>query len=54
MAATEKTNGLPVTARGGSMEIRRNDRIVVLTGAAECAGGGAARRARAIRGEDFD
>jgi lipopolysaccharide export system protein LptA len=33
MAATEKTNGLPVTARGGSMEIRRNDRMVILSGA---------------------
>jgi lipopolysaccharide export system protein LptA len=34
MAPTEKTNGLPVTARGASMEIRRNDRIVNLTGTA--------------------
>jgi lipopolysaccharide export system protein LptA len=34
MAATEKSNGLPVTANGSSMEIRRNDRVVVLSGAA--------------------
>ncbi|HEY0703338.1 MAG TPA: LPS export ABC transporter periplasmic protein LptC [Candidatus Acidoferrales bacterium] len=33
MAATEKTNGLPVTASGGSMEIRRNERMVNLKGA---------------------
>jgi lipopolysaccharide export system protein LptA len=30
MAASEKTAGLPVTASGGSMEIRRNERIVEL------------------------
>jgi LPS export ABC transporter protein LptC len=34
LAPTEKTNGLPVTARGASMEIRRNERIVNLTGTA--------------------
>jgi lipopolysaccharide export system protein LptA len=34
MAATAKTSGLPVTANGSSMEIRRNDRVVVLSGAA--------------------
>lgn len=34
MAATGKTNGLPVTATGETMDIRRNDRIVVLSGAA--------------------
>jgi lipopolysaccharide export system protein LptA len=32
LAPTQKTNGLPVTARGASMEIRRNERIVNLTG----------------------
>ncbi len=32
LAPTEKTNGQPVTARGASMEIRRNERIVNLTG----------------------
>jgi lipopolysaccharide export system protein LptA len=30
MAASEKTGGLPVTATGGSLEIRRNERIVLL------------------------
>jgi lipopolysaccharide export system protein LptA/lipopolysaccharide export system protein LptC len=30
MAASEKTDGLPVTATGGSLEIRRNERIVLL------------------------
>ncbi len=34
LAPTEKTNGLPVTARGASMEIRRNERIVNLIGTA--------------------
>jgi lipopolysaccharide export system protein LptA len=30
MAASEETGGLPVTATGGSLEIRRNERIVLL------------------------
>jgi lipopolysaccharide export system protein LptA len=30
LAASEKSGGLPVTATGGSMEISRNDRLVVL------------------------
>jgi lipopolysaccharide export system protein LptA len=30
MAASERTGGLPVTATGGSLEIRRNERIVFL------------------------
>ena len=30
MVASEKTGGLPVTATGGSLEIRRNERIVLL------------------------
>jgi lipopolysaccharide export system protein LptA len=30
VAASEKTGGLPVTATGGSLEIRRNERIVLL------------------------
>ena len=30
MNASEKTGGLPVTATGGSLEIRRNERIVLL------------------------
>ena len=30
MAPSDKTGGLPVTATGGSLEIRRNERIVVL------------------------
>jgi lipopolysaccharide export system protein LptA/lipopolysaccharide export system protein LptC len=30
MAASERTGGLPVTATGGSLEIRRNERIVLL------------------------
>ncbi|HEY4879854.1 MAG TPA: LptA/OstA family protein [Candidatus Acidoferrales bacterium] len=30
MAASEKTGGLPVTATGGSLEIRRNERVVLL------------------------
>jgi lipopolysaccharide export system protein LptA len=34
MAGSEKTNGLPVVASGGSMEIRRNERIVELNGPA--------------------
>jgi lipopolysaccharide export system protein LptA len=34
LAPTEKTNGLPVTAQGASMEIRRNERVVNLTGSA--------------------
>ncbi|MGA8766506.1 MAG: LPS export ABC transporter periplasmic protein LptC, partial [Candidatus Acidiferrales bacterium] len=34
MAATEQTGGVPVTASGSSLEIRRNDRTIVLNGPA--------------------
>jgi LPS export ABC transporter protein LptC len=40
LAASEKSGGLPVTATGGSMEIRRNDRIVVLDAPANVRQGG--------------
>ena len=34
MAASEQTGGMPVTATGSSLEIRRNDRTIVLKGPA--------------------
>jgi lipopolysaccharide export system protein LptA len=34
MAPSEQTNGMPVTASGSSLELRRNDRTVVLAGPA--------------------
>ena len=40
LAASEKSGGLPVTATGGSMEIRRNDRMVVLDAPANVRQGG--------------
>ncbi len=40
LAASEKSGGLPVTATGGSMEIRRNDRMVVLDTPASVRQGG--------------
>ena len=40
LAASEKSGGLPVTATGGSMEIRRNDRMVVLDTPANVRQGG--------------
>jgi lipopolysaccharide export system protein LptA len=40
LAASEKSGGLPVTATGGSMEISRNDRMVVLDAPANVRQGG--------------
>src|SRR5580693_4511947 len=40
LAASEKSGGLPVTATGGSMEISRNDRLVVLDAPANVRQGG--------------
>src|ERR1700691_6151295 len=40
LAASEKIGGLPVTATGGSMEISRNDRLVVLDAPANVRQGG--------------
>jgi lipopolysaccharide export system protein LptA len=40
LAASEKSGGLPVTAAGGSMEISRNDRMVVLDAPANVRQGG--------------
>jgi lipopolysaccharide export system protein LptA len=40
LAASDKSGGLPVTATGGSMEISRNDRLVVLDAPANVRQGG--------------
>ncbi|MGB7752452.1 MAG: LPS export ABC transporter periplasmic protein LptC [Candidatus Acidiferrales bacterium] len=40
LAASDKSGGLPVTATGGSMEISRNDRLVVLNAPANVRQGG--------------
>ena len=40
LAASDKSGGLPVTATGGSMEIRRNDRVVELDAPANVRQGG--------------
>ncbi len=40
LAASDKSGGLPVTATGGSMEIRRNDRMVNLDAPAKLRQGG--------------
>jgi len=40
LAASDKSGGLPVTATGGSMEIRRNDRMVELDAPAKVVQGG--------------
>ncbi len=40
LAASDKSGGLPVTATGGSMEIRRNDRMVELDAPANVRQGG--------------
>ena len=41
MAASDRTGGIPVTATGSSLTVRRNDRVVVLDGPARCGKGSA-------------
>lgn len=48
LAASDKSGGLPVTATGGSMEIRRNDRMVNLDAPAKVVQGGRALTADKI------
>jgi lipopolysaccharide export system protein LptA len=49
LAASEKTSGLPVTATGSRLEIRRNDRVATLEGPASVKQGGRELSAEKIR-----
>jgi lipopolysaccharide export system protein LptA len=48
LAASQKTGGIPVTATGSSLDIRRNDRVIVLEGPAVVRQGGRALSAEKI------
>ena len=48
LAASQKTGGIPVTATGSGLDIRRNDRVIVLEGPAVVRQGGRALSAEKI------